>query len=324
MVIKLDHPEKRDFVSIVAPFGNEGEGVDGFYHALLPVLARTPRVRFEVVCVAAGCHDETLARLVRLVKLDARFTVVELSRQFGREAALSAGMDSASGAAVIPVDACLPDSPELIPRLIGEWQKGADVVLVRREDPGSDSSAQRRAAEWLQQIQNRLLDVKIPENVGEFRLMDHSVIAALKQLPEPQRLMNSLFPWVGLNTSTVSYIRRVRSSDATKPSGWRAWNLAMEGLASRHNTAPLKVWTYVGGVGAILTFIYATYVIFRTLIRGIDVPGYASLLVVVLFFASLQLISIGLLGEYIGRIYLEIKRRPTYLVRRCHGQRDER
>ncbi len=316
-----DEALQHRFVSIVVPFYNESEGVEPFFHAILAVLDGVPDIRFEVVCIDDGSRDDTLIKLIALPGRDARFHVIELSRNFGKEAALTAGIDSARGDAVIPIDADLQDPPELIPVLIAEWQKGAEVVLARRADRSADSYIKRKTAALFYRFHNRMSSVKIPENVGDFRLIDRSVVDALKSLPERQRFMKGLFAWVGFKTVTVGYTRQARTAGKTKFSGWKLWNFALEGITS-FSTAPLKVWTYVGSVGAALTFFYATFIVLRTLIRGVDIPGYASLLVAVLFFGSLQLISVGVLGEYIGRIYLETKQRPSYLVRRHYRSRD--
>lgn len=322
MVPTQRRPDSKKLVSIVAPFYNETEGIEHFYKAIISVLEAATEVDFEIVCVDDGSRDDTLAKLIALVDLDSRFRVVELSRNFGKEAALTAGIDAALGDAVIPIDADLQDPPELIPVLIDEWEKGAEVVLARRADRGSDTYLKRRTAELFYRFHNQLSTVKIPPNVGDFRLMDRVAVDALKTLPERQRFMKGLFAWVGFKTVTVEYKRNSRVAGMTKFSGWKLWNFALEGITS-FSTAPLKVWTYVGGIGAFLTFIYAVFITLRTMIYGIDVPGYASLLVAVLFFGSLQLISIGLLGEYIGRIYLETKQRPTYLVRRHYERNNE-
>lgn len=321
MTDEPDNILKRNFVSIVAPFYNEDEGVEDFYQAILSVIGGIQNIRFEVVCVDDGSTDHTLLKLVDITQRDSRFQVIELSRNFGKEAALTAGIDAACGDAVIPIDADLQDPPELIAALISEWKKGADVVLAHRTDRSSDTFMKRKTAEFFYRIHNRLSSVKIPENVGDFRLMDRAAVDALKQLPERQRFMKGLFAWIGFKTVTVDYSRNPRLSGVTKFSGWKLWNFALEGISS-FSTAPLKIWTYIGAIGTIASFIYASAIIIRTLIYGIDLPGYASLLVIVLFFGSLQLISVGILGEYIGRIYLETKQRPTYLVRRHYGRRD--
>lgn len=305
----------KHVVSIIVPFYNEGDGVETFYQAITAILDAITNVRFDVVCVDDGSQDDTLSKLIALVDRDKRFRVIELSRNFGKEAALTAGIEAARGDAVIPIDADLQDPPELIPVLIEEWQQGAEVVLAHRSDRSSDSFMKRKTADMFYRFHNRLSSVKIPENVGDFRLMDRAVMDALKLLPERQRFMKGLFAWVGFKTKTVGYVRNPRTAGTTKFSGWKLWNFALEGITS-FSTAPLKVWTYIGGAGALATFIYAVFIILRTIIHGVDIPGYASLLVAILFLGSLQLISIGLLGEYIGRVYLETKQRPLYLVRR--------
>jgi len=311
--------ERRRSVSIVTPFFNEGhEVVERFREALVGVFERMPGIEFEVVCVDDGSTDDTLVSLLSTMQSDRRFVVLELSRNFGKEAALTAGLDGASGDAVIPFDADLQDPPGIIPLLIEEWQKGADAVLARRSDRRSDSLAKRKSAELFYKFHNRLSTVKIPEDVGDFRLVDRAVVDCLTQLPEQQRFMKGLFAWVGFRTVTVDYARMPRSAGEGKFSGWKLWNLALEGITG-FSSVPLKVWTYVGSVFATITFLYGLFIVVRTLVFGVDLPGYASLLVAILFFGSLQLISLGILGEYIGRIYMESKRRPLYIIRRRYG-----
>lgn len=305
-------------ISIVIPVYNEEEALARLNDKLMSCLQALPAFRFEVVCVDDGSRDGSLAGLIALAKADPRFVIVELSRNFGKEAALTAGIDAATGDAVIPMDADLQDPPELIAAMLQEWQTGAEVVVARRADRSSDSLAKRKTAEFFYKIHNLIADVSIPENAGDFRLMDRVVVEALKQMPERQRFMKGLFAWVGYKTVTLDYVRRVRVRGDSKFSSWRLWNLAIEGLTS-FSTAPLRIWSYLGVLGAIVSFVYGSMIIIRTLVLGSDVPGYPSLLVAILFFGSLQLISIGVLGEYIGRIYLETKKRPIYLVRRTHG-----
>jgi glycosyltransferase involved in cell wall biosynthesis len=314
--------DSRKIVSIVVPFFNEGSNVELFHQGLAPILAALPDIAFEIVCVDDGSSDDTLARLIALSAKDPRFRIIELSRNFGKEAALTAGIDHAKGDAVIPIDADLQDPPDLIAPMIAAWTNGAEVVLARRVDRSADPVLKQRSAAWFYRIYNRLSHLKLPENVGDFRLMDRVVVDALKTLTEQQRFMKGLFAWVGFRTVTLDYQRRPRASGTTKFSGWKLWNLAVEGFTS-FSTLPLKVWTYIGLAGALVTAAYAVFIVLRTLVIGVDVPGYASLLVAILFIGSLQLVSIGVLGEYIGRIYMESKRRPTYIVRRRYGGRDE-
>lgn len=308
---------KPKLVSIVAPFYNEEDGVGHFYDRLLELFEKGCGLEFEVICVNDGSQDDTLARLVELVDLDQRFRVLELSRNFGKEAALSAGIDMARGDAVIPIDADLQDPPDLILTLVEEWKKGYEVVLARRTDRSADSFMKRKTAELFYRFHNSVSSVKIPANVGDFRLMDRLVVDALKQLPERQRFMKGIFAWLGFKTSYVNYVRQPRAAGKTKFSGWKLWNFAVEGITS-FSTAPLRIWLYIGGFTALVTSAYAVFMIVRTLVVGIEVPGYASLLVAILFFGSLQLLSLGILGEYLGRIYMESKQRPVYIIRKFH------
>ena len=312
---------QRPLVSIVTPFYNEGEGVQHFYQVMTQTMEKLPNFDFELICVDDGSRDNTLEQLIRLSKTDARVTVLEFSRNFGKEPAMTAGIDAASGDCVIPIDADLQDPPGLIAEMLQKWQEGAEVVLAKRVDRSSDSYAKRTTALMFYRLHNALSHLQIPENVGDYRLMDRVVVDALKQLPERQRFMKGLFAWVGFKTVTVEYVRDARLVGDSKFSGWKLWNFAIEGITS-FSLVPLKVWTYVGGVGALFALLYAIFVIIKTLVFGIDVPGYASLLVVMLFFGSLQLVCLGVLGEYIGRIYFESKQRPLYLIRKRHTNKD--
>jgi polyisoprenyl-phosphate glycosyltransferase len=306
------------FISIIVPCYNEGDAVEHFYGAITGVFLALPQLRFEVVCVDDGSQDDTLEKLAAVVSRDARFRIIELSRNFGKEAALTAGIDNAQGDAIIPIDIDLQDPPELIHELIEKWLAGAEVVLARRVNRQSDTFLKRVSAGLFYRLHNRLSSTQIPEDVGDFRLMDRVVVDALSQLQERQRFMKGLFAWVGFKTAVVDYTRQARAAGTTKFSGWRLWNLAIEGITS-FSAAPLKVWMYLGGIGAFATMCYALFIVIRTIVAGVDVPGYASLLVAVLFLGSIQLVGIGVLGEYIGRIYMEAKGRPTYVIRRRHG-----
>jgi glycosyltransferase involved in cell wall biosynthesis len=308
-------------ISLVVPFYNEAEAIGAFGDAILPCLEAIPNTEWEIVCVDDGSSDGTLLKLVALASTDRRFKVIEFSRNFGKEAALTAGIDAARGEAVIPIDADLQDPPGLIGQMVAAWLQGAEVVLARRTDRSSDGLMKRKTAAWFYRLHNRMSNTQIPENVGDFRLMDRVVVNALKQLPERQRFMKGLFAWVGFRTVTVDYARAPRLAGKTKFSGFALWNFALEGFTS-FSTVPLKIWTYLGALGAMGTFFYALFIILYTLLHGTRVPGYASLLVAVLFFGSVQLMSIGLLGEYIGRIYLETKQRPSYLIRKVYEAGD--
>ena len=306
---------QRPLISIVTPFFNEGVGVLQFHQALTKTINTLINFDFEIICIDDGSSDETLSRLIACANQDSRIIVLELSRNFGKEAAMSAGIDIAKGDCVIPIDADLQDPPPLISIMLQEWGKGAEVVLAKRINRLTDSFVKRKTAETFYRFHNALSNLQIPENVGDFRLMDRIVIDAIKKLPERQRFMKGLFAWVGFKTITVEYVREPRSTGETKFSGWKLWNFAIEGITS-FSLVPLKVWTYVGLMGSVFAIFYAIFIIVRTWIFGIDLPGYASLLVVMLFFGSLQLMSLGIIGEYIGRIYFESKQRPIYLIKK--------
>ena len=310
----------RPLVSIVTPFYDEGEGVKHFYQVIAQTMGNLSDFDFEIVCVDDGSRDNTLEQLIEISKTDPRVTVLEFSRNFGKEPAMTAGIDAASGDCVIPIDADLQDPPALISQMLQKWQEGAEVVLAKRVDRSSDSYAKRTTAVMFYRLHNALSHLQIPENVGDYRLMDRVVVDALKQLPERQRFMKGLFAWVGFKTVTIEYSRDARLVGETKFSGWKLLNFAIEGITS-FSLMPLKIWIYVGLAGALFAFLYATFIILRTLIFGIDLPGYASLLVVTLFFGSLQLISLGVIGEYIGRIYFESKQRPLYLIRKKYSSK---
>lgn len=308
-------------VSLIVPMHNEQAAILPLHERLCTVFAGLPGHELELICIDDGSRDSTLERLAELVGRDRRVRVIELSRNFGKEMALTAGLDAATGEVVIPLDADLQDPPELIPQMLDEWARGAEVVLACRVDRRTDSWLKRSTADLFYRLHNRVSEIAIPRHVGDFRLLDRKVVDAIKRLPERQRFMKGLFAWVGFRTVTITYSRPPRIAGATKFSGWRLWNFAVEGITS-FGTAPLRVWTYVGLIGAAISAAYAGLIVFRTLIHGVDVPGYASLLVTVLFFGSIQLISIGVLGEYIGRIYMEVKQRPPYIVRRTLGGPD--
>ncbi len=300
-------------VSIIMPVYNESEGIYESLAKLEQSIANLP-YEFECVAVNDGSTDDTLQKLQQYKTLKLRLRIVDLSRNFGKEAALSAGMEFARGDAVIPMDADLQDPPELIADLLAEWEKGFEVVLAKREDRRSDSLIKRTAARGFYRFINRLSEIKIPEDVGDFRLMDRVVVDVVKRLPENHRFMKGLFAWAGFRTTSVHYVRPKRASGATKFNGWKLWNLALEGITS-FSTVPLRIWTYLGFLVSASAFIYGGYIIVTTLFYGNDVPGYPSLLSIILFLSGIQIAGMGILGEYLGRAYLETKRRPVFIAR---------
>ncbi|RQS69528.1 glycosyltransferase [Burkholderia sp. Bp8963] len=313
---------QKPLISLVVPFYNEGEAVERFFDVVIPVMVAIDAIRFEIVCINDGSRDDTLDRLIAIGATDTRVRVIDLTRNFGKEAALTAGIDEATGDAVIPLDADLQDPPSLIPVMIEHWRNGAEVVAAKRTNRACDSFAKRTAAALYYRVHNALSEVKLPENVGDFRLMDRQVVNALRALPERRRFMKGLFAWVGYRTVIVEYQRDPRSAGHSKFSGWKLWNFALEGITS-FSTVPLRSWTYIGLGIAALAFVYGAYIIGRTLAFGNPVPGYASLISVVLFIGGIELVGIGVIGEYIGRIYYESKERPVYLVRRRYQARSK-
>jgi glycosyltransferase involved in cell wall biosynthesis len=305
-------------LSIVVPVFNEENAVPVFNSAVRAALQREPDVELEFVFVNDGSTDGTLGALLDLRTAHSDVCIVDLSRNFGKEAALTAGLDQCSGDIVVPMDVDLQDPPELLPKLIEQWRSGFDVVLARRSSRKTDSMFKRWSAAAFYRMHNFVSEPEIVENVGDFRLMDKRVVEALKLLPESRRFMKGLFAWVGFRSVVVCYERPKRSAGSSKFNAWRLWNLALEGVTS-FTTAPLRVWTYVGGITALVSFAYATYLAFRVLIRGIDVPGYASVFIAVVFLGGLQLLGIGVIGEYLGRTYIESKGRPIYITRRTYA-----
>lgn len=309
-------------VSVVVPVFNEAESVGPFLaemgKAAQDVAHRfAGKVALELVFVDDGSRDGTVARLLSTETPGLTFRIIELSRNFGKEAAMSAGLTEATGDAVALIDVDLQDPPELIAEMIDRWLGGAKVVLARRSDRSEDSYMKRRTAGWFYALHNLISDVQIPHNVGDFRLMDREVVAEVNRLSENRRFMKGIFAWVGFEPVIIDYKRPARETGTTKFSGWRLWRFAIEGITS-FSTAPLVMWTYIGFAISALSLAYAILVIVRTLIFGVDVPGFASLLVGILFLGGIQLLGIGIMGEYIGRIYSEVKRRPPYVVAQRH------
>jgi len=308
-------------LTLVVPVFNESETVFLFIERVKKVFDAFNWIDLDVVFVNDGSIDDTLERLLELKNQYRGIRIVDLSRNFGKEAALTAGLKIASGHVVVPIDVDLQDPPELIIEMIQRWREGYDVVVGKRINRDSDSWVKRKSATWFYRIHNKISDPKIPENVGDFRLMDRSVIEALNELPESRRFMKGLFAWVGFRTAAVEYARPERTAGTTKFNGWRLWNFALEGITS-FSTDPLRIWTYIGGVVASISFLFAIFMVLKVLLYGVDVPGYASVVVAVTFLGGLQLVGIGIIGEYLGRSYIESKRRPIYIVRRVYGQGD--
>jgi glycosyltransferase involved in cell wall biosynthesis len=300
-------------LSLVVPMHNEAEVLDALFQRLNPVLARLD-LPCEIVCVDDGSRDETLTLLLERAIDDKRLRVLPLARNFGKEAALTAGLDHATGDLVVPLDADLQDPPELLVEFVALWEQGYDVVYGVRSDRTSDSFAKRTTAGLFYRLFNRLTDYPIPADTGDFRLMDRRVVDALKQFPERNRFNKGLFAWVGFKQIGVPYARPLRAAGASSWGSPALWRLALDGITS-FSTAPLRVWSVIGLAAAALALLGAAALVLRVLIYGRDVPGYASLMVVTLFCFAAQMIAFGVMGEYVGRLYQEAKGRPIYILR---------
>lgn len=303
-------------ISIVIPMMNETESLETLFSRLEKVLAPLG-LEYEIVCVNDGSTDDTLPRLRSMQRENSHLRVVDFSRNFGKEAALAAGLFHTRGRCVIPLDADLQDPPELIPEMLEKWRQGFEMVNAVRSQRDSDSFVKRGTAGLFYKCINRISEVRIPQNVGDFRLMDRKVVQALGRLPERTRFNKGLFAWVGFSTANVYYSRPKRETGNSKWKYWALWNLALEGITS-FSSLPLRFWSYLGGLVSALAVVYALWVVSKTLIFGIDVPGYASLMVVILFFSGVNLFTLGIFGEYLSRVFIESKQRPLYVVREVH------
>ncbi len=299
-------------ISIVVPVYNEQEVLPDF-HQRLSVVLNTLSFASEIIYVNDGSQDDTLAIIESLYRDDHRVAVVDLSRNFGKEIALTAGLHKARGDAVVVIDADLQDPPELIPELINEWHNGYDVVYAKRSRREGESFIKKATAHGFYRIMQRMGHVKLPEDTGDFRLLSRRAVDALNTLTEHHRFMKGLFTWIGYKQKAVLYERDPRQAGQTKWNYWRLWNFAIEGITS-FTIAPLKFASYSGLIVALGALSYGIYFLVRTLLYGNPVPGYPSLIVIILFLGGVQLMFIGILGEYIGRIFTETKRRPLYFL----------
>ena len=301
-------------ISLVVPVFNEEDTIPIFYKS---VREYEPLHEYdvEIVFINDGSKDSTENIINALAISDALVKSLSFTRNFGKEPALFAGLDHASGDAVIPIDVDLQDPIEVIPLLIEKWKNGADMVLAKRTDRSTDGHLKRKSAEMFYKLHNKISTPTIEENVGDFRLMSRETVESIKMLPERNLFMKGILSWVGGRTAVVEYSRAERCAGQSKFNGWKLWNLALEGITS-FSTFPLRIWTYIGlGVSA-LAFLYAAWMVVDKLIWGSPVPGYPSLMTAILFLGGVQLIGIGVLGEYIGRIYMEVKKRPRYLLKK--------
>jgi glycosyltransferase involved in cell wall biosynthesis len=304
-------------LSVVIPCKNEADNLESLFERLQLTLDPLG-IPYEVICVNDGSQDDTLEKLIAFHRRDPRIKVVNLSRCFGKEIALTAGLDYASGRAVVPIDADLQDPPELIPQMLQLWRQGYQVVYAVRRSRQGESWLKRLTANGFYWVIEQLSQVPIPRNTGDFRLLDRQVVEAIKQLRERTRFMKGIFAWVGYRQVAIFYDRAPRFRGKSQWNYWRLWNLAIEGITS-FSSWPLRVWSYLGLGISLAALLYGLFLVVRTLLFGSDVPGYASLAVMILFLGGIQLISLGVIGEYLGRVFEEVKGRPLYLVNGTFG-----
>ncbi|MGH8613808.1 MAG: glycosyltransferase family 2 protein [Gammaproteobacteria bacterium] len=302
----------RALLSVVVPAYNEAAVLPAFYRRLTSILDSLD-VDAEIVFIDDGSGDETLGVLQGFRLTDGRIAIVSLSRNFGKEIALTAGLDHARGDAVVVIDADLQDPPELIPQLVEEWRNGYDVVYAKRSVREGETLLKKITAHAFYRLMQGVGRVKIPQDTGDFRLLSRRAVDALAQLKERNRFMKGLFTWIGYRQRAVAYRRDPRLAGKTKWNYWRLWNFAIDGITS-FTTAPLKMATYIGISVSAVALLYAGFMVARTLVFGNPVEGYTSLLVIMLFLGGVQLFFIGIIGEYLGRMFDETKNRPLYLV----------
>lgn len=304
-------------ISLVVPVFNEEDTIPLFYREVRNQLCDYD---VEIVFINDGSTDDTESVINAISASDSLVMALSFTRNFGKESAIFAGLEHATGEAIIPIDVDLQDPIGVIPQMIPLWQEGADVVLAKRIDRKTDGHLKRKTAEWFYRLHNKISSPKIEENVGDFRLMSRQTVENIKLLQERNLFMKGVLSWVGGKVEIVEYTRAERSAGESKFNGWKLWNLALEGITS-FSTFPLRIWTYIGFVVSACSFLYAGWMILEKILWGNPVPGYPSLMTAILFLGGVQLIGIGVLGEYVGRIYTEVKKRPKYLVKECKGKK---
>lgn len=318
-VVAMARHDENYKVALIVPVYNEEETIASFVETVELKLASVID-HIEIVFVDDGSRDRSVEIIEGLMEQNSRIALIKLSRNFGKEAAMTAAIDLCDADALVPIDVDLQDPPELVLEFIRIWrEENVDTVYGRRIDRSSDSGTKRVSSGGFYYVFNKLSGrVKIPENVGDFRLIDSRIIETVRSLNESNRFMKGLYAWPGFTSRNVDYVRPERSAGTTKWNYWKLWNFALDGIVS-FSSLPLRVWSYIGGCVGALGLVYMIYIMISTMIRGVNVPGYASLMCVVLFLGSIQLISIGVLGEYLGRVSEEVKRRPVYVVSTVKG-----
>ncbi len=303
----------KPLICVIVPAYNEAMVLDAFHARIAAVFDRLDAYQWELLFINDGSRDATQSVIDALCARDPRVGSLQLSRNFGKEIAMTAGLDHARGDAVVVIDADLQDPPELMEQFITQWNAGFDVVYATRTERDGETWAKKTSANLFYRLMSRLSQVDIPRNTGDYRLMSRRAVDALLRLREQHRFMKGLFAWIGFPAKSVEYRRDPRAGGNTKFNYWKLWNFAVEGITS-FTTAPLKMATYFGFITALAGFAAGLWIIAKTLLWGETVQGYPSLMVTILFFGGVQLFCIGVLGEYLGRIFVETKARPLYLV----------
>lgn len=314
----MTHPrDEKALLSVIVPFLNESSVIDMLFDRLLPDLKKLG-MPYEIICIDNGSRDDSLGKLLAWREGHPEIKVISLSRYFGKEAALTAGLDYSAGQAVIFMDPDLQDPPELIPQFVAKWREGFDVVYATRRSSGIETRVRRLANAMFYRLFNFVSEIPIPPNTGDFRLIDRRIVDILLSMPERARFLRALSTWVGFKSTAVMFDRPARPTGESKSTSLFLWGYALEAIMSS-TTRPLRIWTYIGLSISSLALLSALVLILRTAIFGKDVPGYASTMVAILFLSGFQLISLGVVAEYVGRIYREVQGRPLYIVDRTYG-----
>ncbi len=308
----IKHTNKK--ISIIAPFFNEEESLPIFLEEVLNIIEELVEYNFEIIFIDDGSTDNSLVFLKEKAKENKNIIVLELSRNFGKEAALTAGIDMAVGSAIIPIDVDLQDPPILIKKMIKQWESGSDVVLAKRENRSNENFLKRISASFFYKIYSFFVGNSKISNVGDFRLIDKRVVDNIKNLKEKNRYMKGLLSWPGFSSTEIPYTRNKRKAGKSKFTFLKLLNLGFEGVTS-FSVLPLKFFTFIGFVGIIFSFFFAIIILFQKIFYENFIEGYAFLILLILFFGSFQLLGIGILGEYIGKIYIETKNRPIYIIK---------
>lgn len=307
-------------ITILIPCFNEEDGLDILYERLQNIISKLDRYEFQILLVNDGSRDNTLAKMKELHAKDSKVSYLSLSRNFGKENAMLAGLDYAEGDAVILMDADLQDPPELIPQMLEEWEKGYDDVYARRLSRTGETWIKKTTAYWYYRILQKFADIDIPADVGDFRLLDRQAADALCSLREKQRYTKGLFSWIGYNKKELLFERDPRAVGSSKMNFLKLLGLAIDGITS-FSVAPLRLASILGVLISTVAFVYLLFVVIKTLLYGDPVAGYPSMISIILFMGGIQLVVLGIIGEYVGRIFYEAKGRPDYLVSEYNGKK---